>query len=146
MGRTHISATNSIRRMSDISVKYLIASSRVVVTSVGIFSLSKWYLTGERVHVTELSFLFSCTGVNQSFLSRIHEPYLETVFTIGGGSRKQSSRSRSKGVEQSRKRKHSDRTLICNRFGSSLSDVVIRHCSGVMHLPYQLSGSPSVDA
>ncbi len=48
-----------MRRMVDISLKYFKASSLVVVTSVGIFSVSKWYLTGESVHVTVLSFLLS---------------------------------------------------------------------------------------
>ena len=57
---THMSATSSMRRMSDMSLKNASASSRVVVISAGIFSVSKWYLTGGRVHVTVLSFLFNC--------------------------------------------------------------------------------------
>jgi hypothetical protein len=66
--QTYISATNSMRRMRDISLKNFKASSRVVEISVGIFSVSKWYLTGERVQVTVLSFLFSYKKSQQLFL------------------------------------------------------------------------------
>ena len=61
-----MSATSSMRRMSDMSLKNASASSRVVVISAGIFSVSKWYLTGESVHVTVLSFLLSYRKVNNN--------------------------------------------------------------------------------
>jgi hypothetical protein len=41
---THMSATSSMRRMRDMSLKNDSASSRVVVISAGIFSVSKWVL------------------------------------------------------------------------------------------------------
>ena len=77
-----MSATNSMRRMSDMSLKYANASSRVVVISVGILSVSKWYLTGGRDQVTVLSFLFSCTQCYCEFVGHAREKSARTCHTL----------------------------------------------------------------